>query len=356
MRYGLPSSRGKFGASRSEGEQSEASPTRLVVQPGKICYPTNDNPPEPCTRTRAGAIHRLMSVLLFFIDGLGIGSRGISNPFDGLPDAAPLAVFKNEAPITLEGTLAPTDACLGIEGRPQSASGQTTILTGVNAPTLLGYHKQGFPNQALLEIIREHSLFLKLKQAGVSPITFANAYTRRFFEDRPRWISATTAAVEAAGLTFRTVDDLRNGRAVYQDFTNRMLIERGEKVPLRTANEAAEVLAAIAAESRFTLYEYFITDKIGHAQDMEAARSVLQKLALLIRQLLVRVDLTRTSVILTSDHGNIEDLSSRNHTLNEVPTIVWGANRDSIASRIKSLADITPIIVESLTEKATASG
>ncbi|MCM3869066.1 MAG: alkaline phosphatase family protein [Pyrinomonadaceae bacterium] len=297
-----------------------------------------------------------MSLLLFFIDGLGIGSRGTSNPFDGLEDAAPLAVFKNEPPATLDGVMVSTDACLGIEGRPQSASGQTTILTGVNAPSLLGYHKQGFPNKALLEIIREHSLFLQLKQAGVAPITFANAYTKRFFEDRPRWVSATTAAVEAAGLPFRTIDDLRNGRAVFQDFTNRMLIERGEDIPLRTSTEAAEVLAAVVSESRFTLFEYFITDKVGHAQDMEAARAVLQDLARLVRELLARVDLTRTSVILTSDHGNIEDLSSRNHTLNEVPTIVWGANRDSIASRIKSLADITPAIVESLTEKATASG
>jgi 2,3-bisphosphoglycerate-independent phosphoglycerate mutase len=300
-----------------------------------------------------------MSVFLFFIDGLGIGSRGNSNPLDGLKDAAPLAVFKNETPTMLhglDGVLAPTDACLGIEGRPQSASGQTTILTGVNAPALLGYHKQGFPNKALLEIIREHSLFLKLKHAGVGPITFANAYPKPFFADRPRWVSATTAAVEAAGLAFRTLDDLRNGRAVYQDFTNRMLIERGEEVTLRTANEAAEVLATIASESRFTLYEYFITDKVGHAQDMEGARTVLQNLALLIRQLLARVELDRTSVILTSDHGNIEDLSSRNHTLNEVPTIVWGANRERIASRIKSLTDITPTIVESLTEKATVSG
>lgn len=311
---------------------------------------------EPCTRRVPVLFIDSMSVLLFFIDGLGIGPRGPSNPLDGLQNAAPLAVFKNETPDTHDGVLARTDACLGIEGRPQSASGQTTILTGVNAPAVLGYHKQGFPNKALLEIIREHSLFLKLKHAGVGPITFANAYTRRFFDDRPRWVSATTAAVEAAGLPFRTTDDLRQGRAVFQDFTNRMLIERGEDVPFRTANEAAEILATIANESSFTLYEYFITDKVGHAQDMEAARTVLQNLALLIRQLLARVDLNRTSVILTSDHGNIEDLSLRNHTLNEVPTIVWGVNRDSIASRIKSLADITPAIVESLTEKATASG
>ncbi|MGH9957431.1 MAG: peptidase [Pyrinomonadaceae bacterium] len=294
------------------------------------------------------------SVFLFFIDGLGIGSRGASNPFNNLEDVAPLAVFKEEPAATLGGVLVRTDACLGVEGRPQSASGQTTILTGINAPSRLGYHKQGFPNEAMLKIIREHSLFLKLKRMGVAPITFANAYTRPFFESRPRWVSATTAAVEAAGLDFRTVEDLRNGRAVYQDFTNRLAIERGEDLPARTPVEAAAALAGIATESRFTLYEYFLTDKIGHAQDLPAARILLKSLALLIRELLTLVDLDRTSVILTSDHGNIEDLSTRNHTLNEVPTIVWGANRDHIAARIRSLADITPAIVESLTKKATA--
>ncbi len=295
-----------------------------------------------------------MSILLLFIDGLGIGSRGEANPLDGMEDAAPLAVFKDEPAVTLDGVLVPTDATLGVEGRPQSASGQTTILTGINAPALLGYHKQGFPNQALREIIHEHSLFLQLKRAGVTPITFANAYTQRFFQERPRWVSATTAAVEAAGLEFRTLEDLVEGRAVYQDFTNRLLIERGEAVNPRTASEAAAILTNISSENRFALYEYFVTDKIGHAQDMPAARAVLKDLALLVRELLSRVDLKRTSVILTSDHGNIEDLSTRNHTLNKVPTIVWGAHRDRIANQIKTLADITPAIVETLTRKATA--
>lgn len=293
------------------------------------------------------------SVFLFFIDGLGIGARGPCNPLDSLENAEPLAVFKDEAAVVLDGILVPTDACLGVDGRPQSASGQTTILTGINAPAVLGYHKQGFPNKALLDIIARHSLFLRLMRAGVAPLTFANAYTNLFFTDRPRWVSATTAAVEAAGLQFRTLDDVCNDRAVYQDFTNRLLIERGENIKSRTADEAAEVLAKISRENRFTLYEYFMTDKIGHSQDMEAARTVLKDLARLIRRFLFLVDLRRTAIILTSDHGNIEDLSSRNHTLNEVPTIIWGAHREHIAGRIKSLADITPAIVETLTEKAT---
>src|ERR1044072_1554930 len=253
------------------------------------------------------------SVLLFFIDGLGIGI--------------------------------PTDPRLGIEGRPQSASGQTTILTGINAPTAVGYHKQGFPNKALLELIGQHSTVRQLKQAHVEPIAFANAYTRRFFDERPRWVSATTAAVEAAGLHFRTVEDVRNGRAVFMDYTNRILIERGEDVSLRSEHEAATVLARIVSENRFTLYEYFITDKVGHAQDMPLAKSILTSLALFIRELLTRLDLNRTTVILTSDHGNIEDLSLRNHTLHDVPTIVWGAQRERIAARIQTLADITPAIV-----------
>ena len=295
-------------------------------------------------------------LLLFFIDGLGIGSRGPSNPLDGLTGAEPLAHFHDEELTTIhDGIVVPTDPTLGVEGRPQSASGQSTILTGINVPNQLGYHKQGFPNAAMLEILREHSIFLQLTQAGVAPVTFANTYTQRFFEERPRWVSATTAAVEAAGLPFRTVVDLKNNRAVYQDFSNRFLIERGEDVTVRTPEEAAKVLARIVSENRFTLYEYFITDKIGHAQDFDAARTTLQALALYIRELLNCVDLDQTSVILTSDHGNIEDLSSRNHTLNHVPTIVWGKQRNQIASRIRSLADITPAIVETLTNKAAAN-
>ena len=291
------------------------------------------------------------SVLLFFIDGLGIGTRGHHNPLDNL-DANPLTVFQNERPRTfLDGIVVSTDPRLGIEGRPQSASGQTTILTGVNAPATVGYHKQGFPNKALLEIIERHSIFKQLSDAGVAPITFVNAYTSRFFAERPRWVSATTAAVEAASMTFRTVSDLRNDQAVFMDFTNRILIERGEQVDERTEAEAATVLAKIVAANRFSLYEYFITDKVGHAQDMELARRVLSSLALFIRELLMRMDLERTTVILTSDHGNIEDLSSRNHTLHDVPTIIWGAQSEYIAARIQTLADITPTIVALLTNK-----
>ncbi len=287
-----------------------------------------------------------MRIILVFIDGLGIGTRGPHNPLDDLGDAAvPLAVFRDEEPtLPHGGLLVRTDACLGVEGRPQSASGQTTILTGVNAPAILGYHKQGFPNQTLREIIREHSIFLKLKQLGIGPNAFANAYSPRFFQERPRWVSATTVAVEAAEIPFRTVEDIRSGRALYHDFTNSALIETGTEVPRRTPAEAAEILAELAADHRFTLYEYFITDRAGHLQDSRLARDVLSSLATFVRTLIDKVDLSSTTVVLTSDHGNVEDLSSKNHTRNEVPTLIWGAARIPIAARLRTLADITPAV------------
>ena len=298
-----------------------------------------------------------MSVLLIFVDGLGIGARGPANPLDRLGDeASPLAVFEGEEPrLPHGGVLVRTDARLGVDGRPQSASGQTTILTGVNAPAALGYHKQGFPNEAMREIIRHHSVFLQLARAGIGPNTFANTYTRRFFDERPRWVSATTVAVEAASLPFRTVEDLRRGRALYHDFTNRFLIERGEDVSERTPEEAACVLARVAREHRFTLYEHFLTDRAGHAQDMSLALRTLSELARFVRSVLESVDLARTNVLLTSDHGNVEDLSSKNHTLNAVPTLAWGPGRESVRRSVRTLADITPTVVDLLKEERAAA-
>jgi hypothetical protein len=220
----------------------------------------------------------------------------------------------------------------------------------MNAAAAIGSHKQGFPNRPLLDIIRDHSIFLQLKKSGIDSITFANNYTKRFFDRRPRWISATTAAVEAAGLRFNLLEDLKAGRAVFHDFTNQQLIDYGEVVAPRSPEQAGEVLAGIVAAHRFTLYEYFLTDKAGHAQDWEPARQVILSLAKYLRALLRLIDLRKTTVILTSDHGNIEDLSIRNHTLNLVPTIAWGVHRQYISQHIRSLTDITPAIVSILTK------
>jgi 2,3-bisphosphoglycerate-independent phosphoglycerate mutase len=289
------------------------------------------------------------SVLLFFIDGLGIGTRDNENPLAARENLAPLAHFIGEkSDVIFDGVMIPTDPRLGVEGRPQSASGQTTILTGINAPRILGFHKQGFPNETLRDVLAENSIFLQLKNLKIEPNVFVNAYTPQFFTEKPRWKSATTCAVEAADLQFRKLPDLLGRKALFHDFTNQALRERSFDIPLFSPAEAAEILVDITENHRFTLYEHFMTDKIGHEQNFEKARIHLPPLAEFIRASLQRIDLEKTTFILTSDHGNIEDLSVRNHTLNDVPTIVWGRRSKEISAHVRDLTDITPAIIELL--------
>jgi len=48
---------------------------------------------------------------------------------------------------------------------------------------------------------------------------------------------------------------------------------------------------------------------------------------------------------MVSDHGNIEDLSTKSHTRNKVPCILVGTRRKQLVNRIKNLTHITPSII-----------
>ena len=53
-------------------------------------------------------------------------------------------------------------------------------------------------------------------------------------------------------------------------------------------------------------------------------------------------------VIVTSDHGNIEDLSVKTHTRNRVMTLLWGRGSESVKDEIRTLEDIAPAVVRLL--------
>ena len=291
-----------------------------------------------------------MSVLLIFVDGVGIGTRGPHNPLDGL-EAEFFALFKDEEPrLPFDGQMAVTDARLGVEGLPQSATGQTAILSGVNAASLIGRHLHGYPSPRLKQALSERSIYKQLLDLGRT-VTFANAYTPRYFDARPRFVSATTVAAESAGVRLRNLADLDRGEALFHDFTNYSLIGMGQVVKSRTPEEAGRVLAGLAAAHDFTLYEHFITDRLGHLQNRDWARGHIALLNRFVRAVLEKADLKRQTIIVTSDHGNIEDLSSRSHTLNAVATLAFGAGASFIRSRVARLTDITPAIVDYLRQE-----
>jgi hypothetical protein len=288
-----------------------------------------------------------MGVLLLFVDGLGLG--------EGDPDKNPVArarvkrlrLLRDRAAPDPTATLVPADACLGIPGLPQSATGQTSILAGVNAPAAVGRHINGYCTKSLAALLDGRSLFSRVKASG-GKATFANAYTPAFLENLPRFLSVSTVAAMRAGLTFRTLDDLARGEALFHDFTNRLLPERGYSMPIVTPPEAGARLACLARRHTFTMYEHFLTDRAGHARDMARGVEILEDLEEFLDAVLTGMDLTTHLVVLCSDHGNLEDLSTKRHTRNPVPVIFWGAGAGEASAGVGTIADIAPAILRHL--------
>ncbi len=288
-----------------------------------------------------------MGVLLLFVDGLGLGEDD--------PEKNPVARARvNRLRLLLDrpapdstAILVPADACLGVPGLPQSATGQTSILAGLNAPAAVGRHINGYCTKSLAALLDGRSLFSRVK-AGGGVATFANAYTPGFLEKLPRFLSVSTVATLRAGLAFRTLDDLARGEALFHDFTNRLLPERGYSLPLVTPREAGARLGRLAERHTFTMYEHFLTDRAGHAQDMARGVEILEDLEDMLEGVLCTLDLSRHLVVLTSDHGNLEDLSTKRHTRNPVPALFWGAGANEVSDRVRCIADIAPAILRHL--------
>ena len=128
-----------------------------------------------------------MRILTLFLDGIGLGDddpainpfaaantpnmRGLSNGKRWLKDtgwqASERAVF------------IPTDARLDVPGIPQSGTGQASLVTGLNAPKLVGRHYGPKPDARTRKLIAEHSYFRRLVDRGqIRPL--ADSLPRRF--------------------------------------------------------------------------------------------------------------------------------------------------------------------------------
>ncbi|MBZ5551351.1 MAG: hypothetical protein LAO21_01430 [Acidobacteriia bacterium] len=239
------------------------------------------------------------------------------------------------------------DATLGVGGLPQSATGQASILSGVNAARLLGRHLNGFPNRELRELLSRESVFVKLKKKGLDA-TFANAYQPEFFTSplARHYVSVSTASVTAAGIPLNDIAAVASGGALYQEFTNSYLNARGFSLEVRTPEQAGEILVKISLRHDFTFYEYFLSDLVGHRKSFDRALIEVYKLDRLLTGVCARFDFQSHTLLVTSDHGNLEDPATKSHTRNPVPLLAFGRDAQFFARRVRSLADITPAILE----------
>lgn len=240
----------------------------------------------------------------------------------------------------------PIDACLNVAGLPQSATGQATMFTGVNCSMAMGKHCEGFPGPALRKIIEENNLFLQLKKRN-RRVAFADAYLVDSADELAarRFKSVTTVMALTTPEVVSTVDDLVADRAVMQDLTRETIQDRYPDIPVITPARAAEHLFAIARMHDFTLYEFFQTDVSGHSMDYARACSVLRTYDRFLAPLVRLVQSAGITLVMTADHGNVENVSERGHTRNPVPLIAYGPKEEFIRAHVNSLQDITPVLL-----------
>jgi hypothetical protein len=149
-------------------------------------------------------------------------------------------------------------------------------------------------------------------------------------------------AAREAGLPLRTWSDVRQGRALTGTMTHELEAEfnwdaLGEPaLPVRTPQEAAQVLVGLAGQHDFTFYKYQLADLVSHTGQVELARAVFERIEAFVEAVLTRIDRAETVVILTSDHGHLEQVAfSHGHPKGKVPTWYFGPDAEAQADRLR---------------------
>lgn len=297
-------------------------------------------------------------VLVLFMDGIGLGPDDPDrNPLSAahLPTLASLLegrkMVAGAAPFHGErATLLSLDAGLGVDGAPQSATGQAVLLTGVNVPQEIGRHYGPKPNEQVAAVIRKDNLFCRMVKANKTA-ALLNAYPPQYFENIDsghRLYSAIPMAVDAAGIDLMTAADLQAGRALSADFTGvGWSAQPGfPPTPVHSEVEAGQKLAALAGQYDMAWFDYWASDYAGHKQALERAIQLMESFDAVLGGLLAAPSAGPDLIVLTSDHGNMEDMSVRGHTLNPVPGLLIGSEelRQAAADGLGDLTGVAPMI------------
>ncbi len=292
-----------------------------------------------------------MAIYFVFVDGIGLGESVSSNPlnsdrwafFNEVTNHRKLLLSTTPI-IDTNKVFKPIDATLGVEGLPQSGTGQVSLFTGVNAAKEVGKHYGPYPHSGTKPLLKEYNLVKKLSLRDLS-FYFMNAYPPVFFtisEQRDRW-STTTLMCRYNNRRLNTIEDVINENAITAEITQEVWNQRlGLNIPAILPNDAAGRMITKARTHDLVLYEYYLTDKAGHEQNHEMSVEVLRRLDVFLMEIFNKMS-DEDLLILTSDHGNIEDLRVKTHTRNPVPLLVVG-HKASVFADAESIVDVVPLL------------
>lgn len=242
---------------------------------------------------------------------------GVGHP----QDAPEGSVWEAEVPTLralVEGGRA-LDATLGVPGLPQSGTGQACWLTGRDAVRLMGEHFGPYPGPTLQRLLRAEAFPGQLVRAG-GRAALANHYPPAYFAAqarRPR-MGCFPFSFRAAGLELNPPDVPPVSPT----------LGLGYAAPWPEQTSPAEVarlgtaLARAACTYDLLVCDLWFGDHLGHLGREPLPVAVWQAAA----AYLTRVDALLTGlldagarVVLSSDHGNLENLRVKAHTVARVP-------------------------------------
>ena len=116
------------------------------------------------------------------------------------------------------------------------------------------------------------------------------------------------------------------------------------------AHEAGRKLLSLGMDYDFSLFEYWASDYAGHKQQMDTAIFLMETFDGVLGGLLEQMN-DDVLVLVTSDHGNMEDVSTRKHTDAHVPALVIGSKsaREKFTRGMTDLTHVAPAIWKTVT-------
>jgi hypothetical protein len=295
-----------------------------------------------------------MAQIFVLIDGVGLAPEGPHNPVAGhMPQLEGLLGMPLTGGLAIARPslyAAPIDATLGVDGLPQSGTGHTTIYGGFNAATFNGRHQPSYPTQAMRRLLAERSL-LGVARAMDRSVIWANAYLPGYEQAverrRLRHTAGTWAAMQA-GLVLRGHDELLIGQALSWDITQEMARARPgcADLPTITPGEAGERLARLAFQADLVAFETYLPDLAGHRRLSWTLDRVIAMLDEFLMGIVAALR-PQDTLVVSSDHGNAEDRSTRVHTRNPVPLLAIGPQASGF-SRVTGIDGIMGAMIRQL--------
>jgi 2,3-bisphosphoglycerate-independent phosphoglycerate mutase len=280
-------------------------------------------------------------VAWLMLDGVGLRPHDAHHPFANLElrTLAELGVSSARKHTDPEFVTRVLDANLGVPGLPQSGTGQTTILTGINAAQQLGFHHGPWVSPSLKPLL-EHSVFKKAESVRLANY-YPEGYLNALKNGKMRLNAIATSALEC-GATLEDMSGLgippmlrapseRNPHGA--EFEFELDLPDALKTQIQTWARAF-----MTSNAHITVFDEWWTDHLGHAMDVAQARAFAERLELFCAACL-EYRQPDTLFLITSDHGNFEDLSIKTHTRNPVPMAAVGEG-SSAFERTSSLVDI----------------